>query len=83
MDTEMELILRDKSEEAMLSLGRDARFLAIVEYMEFIYNSKLHEYEYETSREALIQTGYKVCMRELLEDINRNMKEETIVKDEW
>lgn len=80
-DVEMEMEIRNRSEEAVKSLAKDNRFLAFMDYLEFIYISKLHQYEYEDSRTALIETGHKVCLRELIEDTKRNMNEDQVQDD--
>ena len=70
-----EFQLRERFEKATLSLGKDSRFLAIVEYLDLIYYMKLQEYEFKSSREALVSTGHKVCLRNLIEEIKLNMEE--------
>tara|TARA_R110002167_G_scaffold87387_4_gene236205 strand:+ start:121 stop:384 length:264 start_codon:yes stop_codon:yes gene_type:complete len=83
MEISDELSLRSNYEEAVYALSSDRRFLAIVEYWEFIYRSKLEAFEYSNSREALMDTGHKVCLREMLEDISLNTNETITVDTKW
>ncbi len=83
IEPEMEVIVRDNFEKAVLSLVDDKRFIAIREYLELVYNIRLREFEFETSREALIQTGYKLCLREIIEDIEKNSIELTTTDEQW
>ena len=79
----MEMVIRNKFEKAVNSLAKDNRFLAIMNYLSFIYINKLHDYEYENSRDALTQTGYKICLRELIEELELHMEDKQDNEDKW
>ena len=68
-----EIELRENFEASVQGLATDKRFLAIVAYYEFIYKELLETYEFNNSRDALISTGHKVCLRELIAEIKRTM----------
>jgi hypothetical protein len=83
MDTYSELELRERFQDAIAELSPNGAFLAIIEYLEFIYRSKLEEFEYDTSRSALIDTGHKRCLKVLIEDIKQNMNESIVIDTKW
>ena len=75
MERDEEIVVRERFEESVQSLKGDKRFLAIVDYVQFIYKKKLEDYDFSNYEDALRGVGHKDCLRGVIQDFEDNMVE--------